>query len=209
MDGLISPKEMEKVSEAKATSLIERHLSARKIDSLEKMTEKLANYTKVVIVREPFSRLLSAYRNKLENNARNDGYAALSRKLHSKYGNGSDEDIHGAPAISLNDFISHLIDPKSDAQADQHWNFYHRLCSPCSIKYDYVVRMDTIDSDMEYLKMIFGIKNIPFPQSYNSYTDKLKVNEYFAKADPSLVNALFHTYKLDYDLFGFPPPPQY
>lgn len=207
MDELVKSSDVLTLSEGRATSLIERHLSARRADSLQGIVKKMQEYTKVIVVREPLSRLLSAFRNKLEHNARKDAYADVASRLHTKYGNGSGELVDGAPVISINDFLSYLIE-EPGAQNDQHWNFYHRLCSPCEIKYDYIVRMSTIDQDMEYIKSRFGI-TVPFPRSYDSFTDNLKVHQYFSKANPLLVNKVFHTYELDFNLFGFSPPPQF
>lgn len=207
IDELVKPADVPTMSEGKATSLIERHLSARRANSLGDIVKKIQEYTKVIIVREPLSRLLSAFRNKLEHNARNDQYANLASQLHTKYGNGSGEQVEGAPVISIDDFLSYLTE-EPGSQNDQHWNFYHRLCSPCTIGYDYIIRMSTIDEDMEYIKSRFGI-TVPFPRSYDSFTDNLKVHQYFTKANPLLVNKIFHTYQLDFDLFGFPPPPQF
>ncbi|XP_077974164.1 carbohydrate sulfotransferase 10-like [Styela clava] len=208
-DDLIKESEMDTVTEIRATSLIEKHLSARRIRNIDEIARRMSTYSKVVIVREPFSRLLSAYRNKLENNKRGDGYAGAAKNIHKKYGGGHGEEMDGAPVITLNDFVSYLVDPKSNAQLDQHWNYFHRLCSPCEIQYDYIVHVDTIDDDMAFIINKFGFKNLTFPPSFNSFTDNAKVQKYFADVSPNLVESLYQTYKKDYELFGFMKPSEF
>ena len=50
-----------------AYEIAEKHLSPRTAKSIKDVAMRINEYTKIVIVREPFSRLLSAYRDKIEN----------------------------------------------------------------------------------------------------------------------------------------------
>lgn len=76
IEGLVEETDPGKVPDWKATSLAEKERSARRISTLEEMTKRLSTYRKLILVREPFSRLLSAFRNKIENNNREDGYTS-------------------------------------------------------------------------------------------------------------------------------------
>ncbi|XP_039255489.2 carbohydrate sulfotransferase 10-like isoform X1 [Styela clava] len=195
-----------KLANESASEYIERRLSVRNLNVSE-VAKRIKNYTKFIIVREPFSRLLSAFRDKLERKRGNGYYVGLSHRIHAQYGNGTGNET-GITKTSLQDFVEYLT-AKRDNQQDPHWNYYYRLCSPCDIQYDYIAHMSTLDTDMEYFMKQFRMKNVVFPPSFNSFTDGKKVYNYFSNVSASSVNLLYHRYKTDYDIFGFSPPPQF
>ena len=59
-----------------------QHMNFWNLNQTERVT-RLNNYKKFIVVREPFERLLSAYRNKLEPD-RDDNFGDISFDIHRK-----------------------------------------------------------------------------------------------------------------------------
>lgn len=209
IQGVVNQTTLNEMSVYESLLLAEKKLSVRSIPDVKEIAWRMNTYKKLILVREPFSRLLSAYRNKIERNYKKESnYGNLARKIHKKYGAITDN-MTQVEHTSFEEFIRYLSESKSNAQIDPHWNFFQRLCSPCLINYDFIAHMETINEDMEYITESLGIEGITFPPGYNSATDWDKVVKYYSSVSPQLVNDLYHVYERDYKLFDFPPPPQF
>jgi len=40
--------------------------------------------------------------------------------------------------VTFNEFVQHIIDPRTRRPLDRHWRPYHQLCQPCRIHYDFI-----------------------------------------------------------------------
>lgn len=163
-------------------------------------------YFKFVIVREPFHRLLSAYRDKLDH-SESEYFDKVELKLREIYKNTENSSTE---RLTFAEYIKYLTDPDR-MHLNEHWNYYHKLCYPCSIQYDFVGHMEDIDIDMKYVLHRLSITNVEYSQGQApvNRSDTFKENAYYSKVPPSDVNKLYHAYELDYKLFGYPPPPQF
>ncbi|KAK7884507.1 hypothetical protein WMY93_027630 [Mugilogobius chulae] len=106
---------------------------------------KLKHYTKFLFVRDPFVRLISAYKDKFvgtnEVFYHNYGIGILQRYAHMP-----NPPYHVKDAFMLgirptfNHFIKYLLDPLTEKNYpyDEHWRQIHRLCHPCFIQYDFI-----------------------------------------------------------------------
>ena len=116
--------------------------------------------TKLLVVRHPFERLLSAYRDKLENSVarREHGtlhfYEKYGSKIVRKYRNenfkppGEDQVIRtmGIPGPAgieptFREFVEYLIDTDLGSYGDDHWMPYYLFCTPCSLKYHIISKV--------------------------------------------------------------------
>lgn len=125
---------------------------------------------KFVIVRHPFERILSAYRDKLENITTHNKTGALfyykkyGKKIVSKYrlGNNStnvrsilkegqflwkknEEPVGVEP--TFREFVRYLIDTDLNQRADDHWIPFYLFCTPCLLKYDIIGKVETMQQD--------------------------------------------------------------
>ena len=74
--------------------------------------KRLKDYKKVIVVREPLSRLLSAYRNKLEPTDRNDWFQKTSQTVHRGSLSRRNE-TSGSPVATYQEFLGRVFEVRS------------------------------------------------------------------------------------------------
>lgn len=101
----------------------------------------MKHYTKFLFVRDPFVRLISAFRDKFQKR-NNVVYQSTGRHILRKYANVSnppksvDEAFDSGLNVSFYNFIQFLVDPETekDKPFESHWRQMYHLCHPCLIK---------------------------------------------------------------------------
>ncbi|XP_018588209.1 carbohydrate sulfotransferase 12 isoform X1 [Scleropages formosus] len=178
------------------------------------MKVKLKKYTKFLFVRDPFVRLISAYRNKFEQE-NEDFYRQFAVVMLKRYGNYSDPPTSVVDAFSagirpsFSNFIQYLLDPQTEKEMpfNEHWRQVYRLCHPCQINYDFVGKLETLDEDAEHLLRILRVDNIvQFPASNRNRTVSSWEWDWFASIPHKWRQELYRLYEADFKLFGYPKP---
>lgn len=141
---------------------------------------KLHNYYKVIIVRNPMERLVSAYRNKLEaplNFTIRKQFperlkAYILRTYNKKilnawidYGNYS-IDLHP----SFSDFLKFMMKFPLNIY-NEHFKPLLELCYPCAVHYDFYLNFKSMEYDVYALMHYLGIPYEYYP-SYVSHPEK-------------------------------------
>lgn len=175
---------------------------------------KLKHYTKFLFVRDPFVRLISAYRDKFYRH--NDYfYKNYGRAILQRYGNlpapPQTEDEAFALGIrpSFYNFIQYLLDPKTERNApfEPHWRQMHRLCHPCLIDYDFIGHQENLQEDANLLLKILKLKDdINFPPSPVNVTTSDSVTDWFSGVPLDDRRKLYKLYEDDFRLFGYTKP---
>ncbi|XP_015251942.1 PREDICTED: carbohydrate sulfotransferase 12-like [Cyprinodon variegatus] len=126
-------------------------INVHRISKLQNLTQfnsterknRLMNYTKFMFVRDPFVRLISAYRSKFLYNQKNEYfYRKYGRIMMKLYGNQQKppQTMKEAEALGLlptfKNFVQYLVDPQTEKKEpfEPHWRQMHRLCHPCLIE---------------------------------------------------------------------------
>ncbi|XP_042204806.1 carbohydrate sulfotransferase 11-like isoform X2 [Homarus americanus] len=167
---------------------------------------RLHTYTKFIFVRHPIERVLSAFRNKFEKNYTSSAYfkKRFGVKIIKKYRKGIDPaDIpasgHG---VKFSEFVSYLIDTKTD-QLNEHWAPVSTMCYPCSVRYDYVGKYETLAEDSEYiLREVGAPPSIQFPEVIPSKTTAY-VDPYFDTLSKNQQQDLIRIYEDDFRVFDY------
>ncbi|XP_078463028.1 carbohydrate sulfotransferase 8 [Lampetra planeri] len=138
----------------------------RRLDSFGRaeMERRLATYTKVLFVREPLERLVSAFRDKLERP--NPYYQPLfGRAILARYrANASREALRSGEGVTFREFLRYLLDPRRPLGMDIHWEAATRLCHPCAISYDFVGKFEELEGDANDLLRAVGVPDdVTFP----------------------------------------------
>ncbi|XP_058479712.1 carbohydrate sulfotransferase 12-like [Solea solea] len=174
---------------------------------------KLKHYTKFLFVRDPFIRLISAYRNKfLSNNQL--FYHGPGRYILRRFANYSDPPETAKEALALGlqvsfyNFIQFVLEKGLIQQSmNEHWNQMNRLCSPCLIQYDFIGHQETMQEDIEHLLKILKLQDdIKVPPSYVNVTTKDSVMKWFKTVPLEDRRSLYKIYEKDFQLFGYRKP---
>ena len=108
------------------------------------MKTKLKGFTKFIVVRNPLTRVVSSYRNKILNN----------NTMQSQFFKTYLRSINSAEAAkdypSLESFIMLLLSDHRHSK-NVHWNNFFERTNPCYIDYDYILKLETMQTDLKLL----------------------------------------------------------
>ena len=117
----------------------------------ERPTQNPNNAKKLVIVREPYGRLVSAYIDKLYTRAiwwKTYGQIIVS---HFRYVP-TDEQINCGSDVTFTEFVRYVIYTVETGRfTEPHFDPINKHCQFCTANYDYYVHLETLVSDMEYI----------------------------------------------------------
>uniref|UniRef100_A0A8D0A2J8 Carbohydrate sulfotransferase n=1 Tax=Sander lucioperca TaxID=283035 RepID=A0A8D0A2J8_SANLU len=138
----------------------------RRLDSYDAagITERLRSYTKVLFVREPFERLVSAFRDKFE--SPNSYYhPVFGRAIIARYrANASLGALRSGAGVSFPEFVRYLLDVRRPVGMDIHWTPVSQLCSPCLLRYSFIGKLESLEADANFLLRSVGApRNLTFP----------------------------------------------
>ncbi|XP_072305628.1 carbohydrate sulfotransferase 11-like [Eucyclogobius newberryi] len=179
--------------------------------SVSEINHRLRSYLKFLFVREPFERLVSAYRNKFTR--------SYNTAFHKRYGtkiirrhrpNPEREAMEKGNDVSFLEFVQYLVDPRTQREDsyNEHWERVHSLCHPCLIHYDVVGKYETLEPDAQAVLKLAGVdQTIQFPTSHKSTrTDGNMAAGFFEHVSPFYQKKLFNLYRMDYMLFNYSTP---
>ncbi|KAL1021788.1 hypothetical protein UPYG_G00017980 [Umbra pygmaea] len=181
--------------------------------------KRLKTYFKFFIVRDPFERLISAFKDKFVKNPRfepwykHDIAPAIIRKYRKSH---RDSNNKASAGLRFEDFIRYLGDETGRRHMDQqfgehviHWLTYVELCAPCEIQYSFIGHHETLEMDAPYILKAAGIERLvsypTIPPGITHY-NQTKVEHYFSGISKRDVKRLYAHYKGDFALFGYPRP---
>ncbi|XP_058249123.1 carbohydrate sulfotransferase 12-like [Hemibagrus wyckioides] len=175
------------------------------------MKQKLETYQKFLFVRDPFVRLISAYKDKFQSLNqifyRKDGMYILKKFGHVSNPPASVEQAHAQGIVpSFYNFIQYILSLPAVhyTKFDEHWRQTLHLCHPCAIDYDFIGKMETIDEDAAHLLRILRVDNIvELKPMTRSKTEQSEIKTWFSNITIEWRRKLYDIYKADFKLFGY------
>ncbi|XP_022795886.1 carbohydrate sulfotransferase 14-like isoform X2 [Stylophora pistillata] len=170
---------------------------------------KLREYYKFMFVREPFARLLSAYKDKfvLNNTAFHKTFGTQIVKHARK----------NAPAnpkgndVKVEEFLQYVVDSHVE-DMNEHWMPFYKLCQPCVVSYDFIGSMENLESDStRVLKVLNVDKQVSFPRQQRYYQAGGKgyvKSKKVSNIPPDMMGKVLKKFALDYKLFSYQMPNQ-
>ena len=127
---------------------------------------RLKNYFKVMVVREHFGRLWSAYNDKFVNMNYKfiRTYQRVQHVLRTTNITVGVSDKNCQNHVEFEDFIKYISGEhlKSRKTPNPHWRTYFNACSPCLVQYDFIGKLETFATD---LKTFLQFTNMKPPES--------------------------------------------
>ena len=172
---------------------------------------RLKNYYKFMVVRHPFDRLSSAYREKF--GPKNDFYhKTMGKKIIKKYRkNATKKSLNKGNDVTFGEFVKFLLDG-NPAKYNSHWLPFYEVCDPCRVKYDHVARLETMTEDSRIIFPKLGLGadtkmpqknvNLKMTQTYNISEGKT-LSYVFDRLPQNDVTKLMRIYDPDFRLFGY------
>ncbi|XP_058248720.1 carbohydrate sulfotransferase 12-like [Hemibagrus wyckioides] len=175
------------------------------------MKQKIETYQKFLFVRDPFVRLISAYKDKIQR-PNQIFYEIAGMYILEKFGHvpnppASVEQAHAQGIVpSFYNFIQYILSlPAGNyTEFDEHWRQTVHLCHPCAIDYDFIGKMETIDEDAAHLLRILRVDNIvELKPMTRSKTEQSEIKTWFSNITIEWRRKLYDIYKADFKLFGY------
>ncbi|XP_035784229.1 carbohydrate sulfotransferase 9-like [Anopheles albimanus] len=171
-------------------------------ESPKVLKNTMKNTRSVIVVRDPFQRLISAYEERLLSQT-HPYFKNLSHQMYKKYHNDGVE--FGIP--SFGDFVQFVIDQFHEKKpSDLHWRPINDLCTPCLARYDFILKLETFPQDMRYFvnqtHLQDKIKQVQMNHSRRDNADRL-IRKYFSQITRQQVFDLFAIYMIDFQLFNY------
>jgi len=173
-----------------------------------KLPTAITNSLVFTIVRHPFERLVSAYRDKFELAKK---YAYVYTMYAGKIlGLPSSVDIESqrVKRPTFSQFVDYLLRVPVQ-QYNDHWIPYWLHCHVCEVEYDIIGKMETISDDMEFIVEKSGLAatNISLPWTNRRNSGEGISLKYFRTLTSDQVRGLYRIYKLDFEMFGYQVEP--
>ncbi|KAM8946710.1 carbohydrate sulfotransferase 8 isoform 2-T2 [Pelodytes ibericus] len=186
----------------------------KRLDSFDRngIFYRLNTYTKMIFIREPFERLVSAFRDKFEH-ANNYYHPVFGKAIISRYRvNATKEALRTGSGVLFKEFIQYLLDVHRPVGMDIHWDHVSRLCSPCLIDYDFIGKFESMEEDANFLLHLIGAPpNLTFPRFKDRHSNEERTTnkitqQYFAQLSPTERQRSFDFYYMDYQMFNYSKP---
>ena len=128
----------------------------------------IGNIRTVLVSRDPYSRLFSAYIDKMFLPLRYDiavGIVQRQRKSQNR-------NVSCANDITFEEFLSDIVDTAREGNPlNRHWSPIVSLCNPCDVNVLSLVKQETFSVDVEYVLKEVGIANDEFDVIYDALHD--------------------------------------
>ncbi|XP_013389509.1 carbohydrate sulfotransferase 11 [Lingula anatina] len=206
---------------------VNRYLHTLNTLSFSEAKQKLETHLKVMYLRHPLERLLSAYRNKLERDpwthvsvssqvvpyvmkhyrgvepilpvsvSQRRGRISGVFPSGEEFSFPKDELPSWVPKITFEEFLRYVGDNPNFLNG--HWAPPNDLCHPCVIQYDVIGYFGTISEDANnILKLVHAYPAFKFPNVYiNLETTSNLVNRYYSNVSKSTLQKIRPIYALD------------
>lgn len=189
-----------------------KHLKTLDSFDCQGIMHRLETYTKVMFVREPLERIVSAFRDKFENP--NPHYhSLLGRPIISKYRlNASQEALLTGNGVTFKEFVQYLLDVHRPVGMDIHWEQMNQLCNPCLIDYDFIGKFENMEEESNIVLRLTGAPaNVTLPnfKDRNPTDERTTVDimqKYFSQVSLQERQRVYDFYYMDYLMFNYSKP---
>ena len=155
---------------------------------------KNPSFRKFCVVRHPFARLVSCYRNKLEDGSRGRGFPKMMRQLK----------LDPKDEITFEKFVKAVSRQKQE-DMNPHWRVQYYNVFMDMVEYDEVIRYEAVGEALgrliaEFYPKAKGAGNAIISENRHAENSDELVARYFT---PELKKIALATYQRDFETFGY------
>lgn len=175
-------------------------------------------FLKALMARHPLDRLLSAYRDRIEDQshvtlqARDYAPLILRHTRGLGYSRKDMYHINGTLRVvpTFREFVSYLVS-RPPEEYDPHWRPVSLQCGLCHINYTAVVLTETYDEDMRYVMSASGLDQWVDLTLLTKNNNRGKgdthqlLTDYYSTLEPSLLQQIIDVYRNDFRMFSYTP----
>ncbi|CAL4077537.1 unnamed protein product, partial [Meganyctiphanes norvegica] len=179
------------------------------------------SWIRFLMVRDPLSRLLSAYRDRIADNSHYTFQAAHYGPLILHYTRPEkryqdDEIFYTNNTLRIiptfQEFVRFLVQDPVE-KMDPHWKPIYSHCGACTVHFTHVVHMETFTEDLVEITRECGmdsdiVSKVLQDSSYKHESKQktsLLMTSYYATLSTELLQELLRIYNKDFILFGYDP----
>lgn len=165
-----------------------------------------------IFVRHPLARIISAYVNKIVNGRDDRFIKPLARFIRRRNRNPPGQELE----LNFGRFAEFVLDEVEKERlsfGSYHWMPMHKMCAVCRRKYDFIGKVETMRTDVDYLKRTFpglgqavdevnvdgGVLNRGLSKSGDAKT----AQKYLNQLDFQLKRRLCEAFKIDLAMFAY------
>ena len=176
--------------------------------------------TSLLVVREPFVRLLSAYRDKLENFTP-PYYKKLARAIVTQHREAATSVLGQIKTSSptFHEFVAYLVSKYESGTMsfDEHWAPYYKFCTPCAVNFSVIAKVETLARDSAYVVHQLGLGHIlgrkvrnrrmrlrtVMNKSRDGKNTFALLKYCFGQLNKEMLDKLLNIYGIDFEMFGY------
>ncbi|XP_064087685.1 uncharacterized protein LOC135202295 [Macrobrachium nipponense] len=114
------------------------------------------------------------------------------------------------PAVpTFQDFLEYVLLPNvTDDPFSSHWSRYWETCSPCSLSYDVIAKLESAKEDLQMVYARMGLHGNSVAKERHNESPNAKSKEtmlasYYSQLDPALIGGIYRRFALDFQLFEY------
>ena len=145
------------------------HAKLKRVGYMGVKNNIIRNIRTVLVSRNPYSRLFSAYIDKIFLPLRYGTAVGIVQRQRTN------RNASCANDITFEEFLSDIVDrAKEGTPLNMHWAPIFSLCNPCDLNVLSLVKQETFSADVEYVLKEVGIANDEFDVIYDALHDNRK-----------------------------------
>ncbi|XP_076047507.1 carbohydrate sulfotransferase 11-like [Oratosquilla oratoria] len=182
--------------------------------TIQEKTQVFRDGLRVMIVRHPFTRILSAYRDKIASDDPRPpmfNFKQLQKNIIKKYRKPKSKNKSRFPTFS--EFVQYVIDSTSKLKTVPEWRKVicwtpmWAYCAVCSNDIQLILKLETMEEDERFIITLAQLNELKDVHEWmhlaNGTSSTNAAFDFYKSLTKQQMKQLHHAYKLDFDLFGY------
>ena len=120
------------------------------------------------------------------------------------------EELKIGSGVTFSEFLQFIVDEGRYGLISKDWMSIHDMCHPCLVKYNYIAKSETINTDSQFLlDRIFTYGEFPDRRtdlksgSIIDSNSTVVFDRYYSSVPSQILDGIRKLYALDFEMFGY------